>query len=651
MINARLLTASTEIRHDQVVEHAVEVIDIIHESLIDNWDRLRQYIDKQRQQLQYRARFKLSLDLWLQNQRTVGRLLLTEIQLVEARTLVEQNDVELRGLDAHDFYQRSLEHQEVLRQAKAQTEAAANVRQQWLQRLGVTLAVVAIAAGVATWQYFLAHDAADRETVQRQRAEIAATGEAQARITAVAASIEAQQARGNAENLYRFLQADTLQKWSTQLRNETPILALLLGVEAWHLQDPRGEPHRTSAAENLVDLLGEIGGTPLVGHTGPVNDVVFSPDGQWLASASDDATIRLWSVADFWQEPIILPGHEAGVSALAFSPDGLLIASAGKDGAVRLWKVGEIGYPALTLYQDTDEINDVAFSPDGRQLVSVGMNGRIYLWRLYQLELPFLSIEADGPLYAAAFSPNQPWLVIAGQQLQLWNLDKLEDAPSLLLDETTMDVKFSPNGQWLAAKTAYESANLWSIEQLKQLPGEIGLHASSVVAFAFAPTASAFAIATSDRTIRLSDVDELPYSQGMRSHQAEITALVYSSDGKWLASASLDHWVRIWGGDDILADPLWETLPNINNNPDPLIATYCFSSVSRNTCTSPGGATGFNETCECASYSIGTDFIDNLSCDRAGRNLTQHEWTEYFPNEPYQKTCPQWPEASDESFP
>jgi hypothetical protein len=59
----------------------------------------------------------------------------------------------------------------------------------------------------------------------------------------------------------------------------------------------------------------------LVGHEDSVYSVSFSPDGQTLASASDDQTIKLWKV-ETGEELLTLTGHENSVLSVSFSLDG-----------------------------------------------------------------------------------------------------------------------------------------------------------------------------------------------------------------------------------------------------------------------------------------------------------------------------------------
>ena len=67
-----------------------------------------------------------------------------------------------------------------------------------------------------------------------------------------------------------------------------------------------------------------------------VNSVVFSPDGQTIASGSRDRTIRLW---DTKGNPITQPfrGHQGYVDAVVFSPDGNKIISGSWDSTIRTW--------------------------------------------------------------------------------------------------------------------------------------------------------------------------------------------------------------------------------------------------------------------------------------------------------------------------
>ena len=60
------------------------------------------------------------------------------------------------------------------------------------------------------------------------------------------------------------------------------------------------------------------------------------PDGTWLASASDDGTVRIWDPAT-GEQRAALTGHTGAVNAVAIAPDGTWLASAGDDGTVRIW--------------------------------------------------------------------------------------------------------------------------------------------------------------------------------------------------------------------------------------------------------------------------------------------------------------------------
>jgi len=76
----------------------------------------------------------------------------------------------------------------------------------------------------------------------------------------------------------------------------------------------------------------------LHGHTRGVWSVSFSPDGQILASSSDDETVRLWDVRD-GQCLQVLRGHTKSICSVSFSPNGLTLVSGSQDQTIKLWDV------------------------------------------------------------------------------------------------------------------------------------------------------------------------------------------------------------------------------------------------------------------------------------------------------------------------
>jgi hypothetical protein len=106
--------------------------------------------------------------------------------------------------------------------------------------------------------------------------------------------------------------------------------------------------------------------------------VAFSPDGQRLASASADQTVKVWDGRS-GQELRTLRGHTGPVSSVAFSPDGQRLASASADQTVKVWD-GCSGQELLTLRGHRGPVTSVAYSPDGTTLLAQGEGLQLLAW-------------------------------------------------------------------------------------------------------------------------------------------------------------------------------------------------------------------------------------------------------------------------------
>ncbi|KAI0192760.1 hypothetical protein EV127DRAFT_386433, partial [Xylaria flabelliformis] len=157
----------------------------------------------------------------------------------------------------------------------------------------------------------------------------------------------------------------------------------------------------------------------LEGHTDRVTSVAPSPDGQTLASASYDKTVRIWST-NTGVCLQTLEGHTAEVCSVAFSPNGQTLASASSDYTVRIWSTNT-GACLQTLQEQT-KVCSVAFSPNSQTLALALSDNTIQIWSTNTGVLQTLEGHT-GPVCSVIFSPNGQTLASASGDytVRIWS--------------------------------------------------------------------------------------------------------------------------------------------------------------------------------------------------------------------------------------
>jgi len=290
----------------------------------------------------------------------------------------------------------------------------------------------------------------------------------------------------------------------------------------------------------------------LNGHTGTVAMAAFSSDGETLASASEDGTVKLWN----WKLGTLLTtleGHSAGVLHVNFSPDGKTLATSSRDKTVILWDLVK-GKKRATLDHHNGSVSSVLFSADGKTLTTAS-DDMLVLVRDASGKVRTKLEGHKQPVIALTYSPDSKTLVSSGGD---WN-DAEKSGEVKAWDLATgkenwcaqgqfggiWGVAYSPDGKTVAGGCLDGTVRLWDAATGKELSMLKG-HTERVIWVAYTPSGKTLASASFDCTIRLWDPATGKEKALLKGHTEGVQRLAFSPGGTSLASTSNDQTVRIW---------------------------------------------------------------------------------------------------------
>ena len=322
-------------------------------------------------------------------------------------------------------------------------------------------------------------------------------------------------------------------------------------------------------------------------HTGTIAGLALSPDGNTLATASMDHSIRLWDLRS-GREPTVLHGHLTEVWSVAFSPDGRTLISGAKDGSINLWPI------PVTSRQDVLEgpYNPESFSADGKRLAVLDQQRGALVFmnsatRLPESELVLehwpsrggarVALSSDqnvvaeaigsgtvvlydtrtkratefqssgSAIFDLALSPDGRQLVTSGFGPSRWW--DLTTQTNVVFVDGMRRALFSPDGRTLLVLTRSGHAELWDSAK-RSLRLVFGEKSSFGPGAAFSPNGRVLAIASdplsSEQMINLWDTTNGQLLGSCVGHKQGIVGVAFSADGRTLASVSHDSTLKLW---------------------------------------------------------------------------------------------------------
>ncbi len=296
-------------------------------------------------------------------------------------------------------------------------------------------------------------------------------------------------------------------------------------------------------------------------HTENVNELTFSPDGNFLASAGDDDKVVVTNVNEGGDTSFILY-DDVGLFSVAYSSDGKYIVTGNAVGSVKIWDASPISmYESGNLAAQRFAITGLIYSPDGTHLVTSDSNPDEPVQNIWDLASGAAAqmTDSDASIASLDFSPDGKTIVAgsyytdckliffdatSGKKMNVFHDPACEESGG---SNSIYDVTYSPDGKSIAAAEGASRAAIWDtvsgeVIQSFDVTGEGGF----VYSVAFSPDGKLLATGDELTLVTIWDIAAGKKVSALKGHTGWVYSVAFSPDGKRLLSGSADGTAIMW---------------------------------------------------------------------------------------------------------
>jgi WD40 repeat protein/transcriptional regulator with XRE-family HTH domain len=552
-----------------------DTVEVSHEALIREWPRLRSWLEDNREGLRLHRQLTEAAQEWDSLHREPDLLYrgarLAQTQEWAATHQEEMNRLEREFLEAsisfaeYEASEREAQRQRELEAARklaesekqraeeqAQSAAQLNKRARYLTGAFILALLMAFTA-----LYFGSQARRTAVTAQTERRiatarELAAAALNNLDVEPERSLLLALQSVATTKDVDGTILPESIEALHHSLV-ASPIRLTLKGHEMWVVSaaySPDGKTLATigrDGATILWDVLSgkEIrrlqGGTTVTDAFG-TQRLAFHPQENQLAIADSDH-INIWDIPS-GELITTLSGHKGDVWAIEFSPDGKRLAGGCTDGTALIWDIatGE----ALILEGHTLAIEGLAFKPDGRWLATASDDQTMKLWDTTTGQLlrdvtgfpdivDSVSFNSDGTRLATAST---------GAHIQIWDATKIDGEEILRIEENVSVVTFSPDGTQISAASG-SNVKIWDASTGQELRTLIG-HKGWVIDIVFSPDGKQLATTSFDNTTKVWSITPGQEAITVSGQGIGFAHVAFSPDATQLATDGVDGSATIW---------------------------------------------------------------------------------------------------------
>lgn len=291
---------------------------------------------------------------------------------------------------------------------------------------------------------------------------------------------------------------------------------MLLALEALPSEDAE-RPYTPEPEAALYAALSELRERNVLAmHRGGVNRVCFSPDGAYVATASEDGTV--WICDALSGASIRELNHGSNVSRVSFSRDGTLLATVSSDRKAHVWDTAS-GVKKTVVEGHSKGIMAASLSPDGARLITAG-------------GFPMANSHCEDRLARVwSAETGEALAELTGHAGGLWHAE------------------FSADGMRIVTASADKTARLWDASTFREIAVLHG-HTKDVRVAAFRTDGARLVTASDEGIAKVWDADTgaelITLGSAVHGHQGMINSAAYSKDGQYILTAGFDGTARLW---------------------------------------------------------------------------------------------------------
>jgi len=483
-------------------------VEVAHEALIRHWERLRTWLNDDRDNLRLSEGVSDDARRWENAERDESLLNHRGPRL--ELTLAMSKNPRYRLNPVEQAYLNGCV-------GLREKEKAAAARRRRFATTGISSALIVIMAILAGWGWTSSQNTRQLET----QVKIAD----QQRIIALARQLAAQ-----AQSI----------RVSKEYKQQLAVLLALRSIQLFPTLD----------AVQILQTNTLLKPNVLVFHSGQVNSIDFSPDEKYLVTGDEEGLIHLALSATGVN--VMTFHHDGPVYVVAFSPDGRFIVSASADHTARVWECATGREVARMTHGD--EVLSAVFSKNGKYVATSSKDGTARVWD------PFSGTEISRMVHEStvvnvAISPNNDWVVSDSHDgtARVWKLETGEEIARMRHTSLVQAIAISPNGEYIASENCanYDMGLSCVKDEVivwKALSGKVVAsldHNNWIRAIVFSPDSRYVTSGGDDGIIKILDIN-VNLKIAEIKHDSAVTSIAYSGNGKYLVSGSVDGTARLW---------------------------------------------------------------------------------------------------------